>query len=131
MKARNNATRKTLNNTVLALVILNLCACASSNQVVSKRLIQKRKYTSGWSNKPTRTYKQNNRTERHTEVQFANINENVQSSSAPDDLIVNQLRPLKLEQNSQEPLLVISNIDQLQLEIVESSTAINWQFMAT
>lgn len=52
MKTGKNTISQFLSVAVFGLIFLNLCSCGSSNQVVSKRLIQKRKYTKGWFVKP-------------------------------------------------------------------------------
>ena len=103
MKARKNISGKLISIAVLVLVFLNLCACGSSNQVVSKRLIQKRKYTSGWFVKSPKPQKQSRKEEFRAEVIPIEIAEVGMVKNPPITLAINNANIL--DQKNEVPQL--------------------------
>ena len=108
MKARKNTPRKFLSIAVLVLLFLSLCACGTSNQVVSKRLIQKRKYTSGWFVKSTKSLKQVKKEEFQAEVSPIQRSKKTVGDQKVDLLVINSVKIIEQKQERQIAATVFS-----------------------
>ena len=103
---------------VLVLLLMNLCACGSSNHVVSNRLIQKRKYTGGWFVKPSKTQKQTAREsdqekrkdQEQVEIELAQLDRKAESNTEAIDVDLNKSAPISLEQDSRMVSIVETEI---------------------
>ena len=98
MEIRKNTPRKLVSIAVLVLIFLNLCACGTSNHVVSKRLIQKRKYTSGWFVKLSKSQQQAKHEEFRAEVSPIQLSETRDCDQKVNLLVRNSVKTIEQKQ---------------------------------